>query len=105
MYMRSPSSSRSKFYGHVRFSRPLTYTIASSSNRLAVWDHPVLSSQSIMIAFNQVMQDLSNLVKNFHGMGLVKMKCVKMVPYFNTATSLMINFLLTTNTADPQTLV
>ncbi|KYN26662.1 hypothetical protein ALC57_03971 [Trachymyrmex cornetzi] len=43
MCMRSRSSSRSKFHSHVRFSRPLTYTI----------DHPVLPSQSMVISPQQ----------------------------------------------------
>ena len=52
--MRSRSSSRSKFYSHVRFSHPLTYTIASFSNTAAVIRHstslyhPVFPSQMVI---------------------------------------------------------
>ena len=56
MHMRYRSSSKSKFHSHVRFSRPLTYTIASSSNTAAVIRRfaslygPVLPSQSMVIS-------------------------------------------------------
>jgi len=49
MYMRSRSSSKSKFHSHVRFSCPLTYnsmfkySCRDQAFRLVVWDHPVLS--------------------------------------------------------------
>ncbi|EGI69771.1 hypothetical protein G5I_01465 [Acromyrmex echinatior] len=59
MHMRSRSSSKSKFHSHVRFSRPLTFTIAciifkysccDQTFHLVVRDHPVLLSQSMVIS-------------------------------------------------------
>ena len=81
----------------------MTYTIASSSNtatvirRFVIWDHPVFSSQSMVIRIHQEAQELVGSYEKFPWHRTRKNVMSKNGSLFQHAISLTINFLLTTN--------